>query len=886
MQTIATNVLSNNINPIPLHGFKSEKDMVDYYESHPMTIWAGICFHQIGTSDDAYANNVNNVNNKWEYSIRINGSYVPSTNTKLQTMEKGHLGGADGNAWQMYHSTAFLQMQYAVDQAITHAIATNPSYPPYPYQPPAVPKDLPSLLCFADAGSNKKNCNVTANIGFHRLPSMNDPTSNLLWIFKWLPGWCLNVASVFFFSSQLSPRILEKKHRLTLSLMGMSDVASHLAHLITSAIFALPLAILYTIIWYVVNIFYFSNSLIIFLFFFLYLLSIASFASTLTPLLKQADRSVQTIFLFCFAFGLAYVLTLVTTSDQGGEGNGVWKLILALVPFGAAHLGGELVIDLEGRDLGLTLGNLGAGGIWIGSGGSNNPSFVELLIVVATSIVGWSLVGYWLSAVLRDPDHGERRALCFCCQCSCTNRKRNAAQQGRGKKELLSPLMVSTKKYGSDVPLVVDSEHEQLTAEQIASTIVSVRNLTKIYTSECGNGSSANKTAVNNLSFSLQKNQIFCLLGHNGAGKTSTIRSMTSGSFESGEIQYTLDEKGQTRTYNLQSEQGREHVRKNIGLCPQHDVLWNECTPYEHLRFFSLLKGISTHKVDEEVKNILAKIRLPIGDEHRAVGSFSGGNKRKVSLAMALVGNPQVVFLDEPTAGMDPSSRRGVWDVLQSVKQGRSIVLCTHFMDEADLLGDRIGIMAHGRMAAVGSSLFLKHTFGNGYTLTVRPPKNNHHSSQRGLETIVKSIVSTSIKKNSIERRGRVIQEVYELPFASQKKFPTLLRALEKSNVKDVVIGHVTLEAVFLEVGRRLETQKDEIDGESKYEIDQVVPMAPISPRLTSSNRSFSRLVREEKSAAHCLRRLRSARLICDARYKTMTRSPNMIATQVIIPSK
>ena len=505
MKTMTTNILSNALHSIPLYGFAAEEDMVRHYEAHPMTIWAGISFY-----DDGVPKVSHDGKEQWKYSVRINGSYVPSTNLAQQTVFAGHLGGADSQAWVRYHSVGFLLVQWAVDQAIAHEISASSTY-----VPPAVPKDLASLLCFADSTNpdDLQKCNVTANVGYRRLPFMQDSTLTLLWIFKWLPGWCLNVASVFFFSSQLSPRIRERQHRLPLSLMGMSDVASQCAHFCTSAIFSLPLAILYTLIWHLVNVTYFSNNLLVGTFLFLYLLSMSSFAATLSPLLQQADRSVQTIFLFCFAFGLAYVVTLVTAGEQSGRGNGVWKLVLASVPFGAAHLGGELILDLEERNLGITLETISSGGL---STGSSDPSFVELLSVLSASILFWWMVGFWLSAVLRDPDQGERRSCCFCLEtvASCSS---NANKSSRAKREMASPLLLLLPEESESQQH--HPHHEKLSAEQATQTLVSVRSLTKIYHGTglgCGGKSkSTNKVAVDNLSFSLQRNQIFCLLGHN-----------------------------------------------------------------------------------------------------------------------------------------------------------------------------------------------------------------------------------------------------------------------------------------------------------------------------------------------------------------------------------
>ena len=160
-------------------------------------------------------------------------------------------------------------------------------------------------------------------------------------------------------------------------------------------------------------------------------------------------------------------------------------------------------------------------------------------------------------------------------------------------------------------------------------------------------------------------------------------------------------------------------VRKFMGVCPQHDILFELLTTEEHLSFFYDLKGANP---DPKVKKIeIEKLMVDFGiiDKRYSLASqLSGGNKRKLSVAIALCGNSRFVLLDEPTSGMDLQSRRQLWNMLKLYKKNRIILLTTHYMDEADILGDRIGIMSHGKMTCLGTSVFLKNKFGVGYNFT------------------------------------------------------------------------------------------------------------------------------------------------------------------------
>jgi len=229
---------------------------------------------------------------------------------------------------------------------------------------------------------------------------------------------------------------------------------------------------------------------------------------------------------------------------------------------------------------------------------------------------------------------------------------------------------------------------------------VSIVNMTKTY-------KSGSRPAVNNLNINFYQEQITSFLGHNGAGKTTTM-SVLTGLFPPTE--------GSATVYGYDIRRNIEEIRKILGICPQHNVLFDKLTVDEHLWFYSRLKGVTP--TPAEMDKMVSDVGLP-HKRNSPASSLSGGMKRKLSIAMAFAANSKVVILDEPTAGVDPYARRSIWELLLKYKKGRTILLSTHFMDEADLLGDRIAIIAQGVLRCCGSSLFLKSQFGSGYHLTL-----------------------------------------------------------------------------------------------------------------------------------------------------------------------
>ncbi|XP_062306345.1 phospholipid-transporting ATPase ABCA1 isoform X1 [Osmerus eperlanus] len=252
-------------------------------------------------------------------------------------------------------------------------------------------------------------------------------------------------------------------------------------------------------------------------------------------------------------------------------------------------------------------------------------------------------------------------------------------------------------------PIPRDHDQDRIEPEPTHLMLgVAIHNLVKIYKQGA-------KLAVNNLNLKFYEGQITSFLGHNGAGKTTTI-SILTGLFP--------PTAGTVYIKGMDIRMDMDVIRRTLGVCPQHNVLFDILTVEEHVWFYGRMKGMSGEDVRKEIDTLLEDVGL-LHKRHEQTKNLSGGMQRKLSVAIAFVGGSKVVVLDEPTAGVDPYSRRGIWDLLLKYRKDRTIILSTHYMDEADLLGDRIAIISQGRLCCCGSPLFLKARLGTGYYLTV-----------------------------------------------------------------------------------------------------------------------------------------------------------------------
>merc|ERR1719166_32504 len=159
-------------------------------------------------------------------------------------------------------------------------------------------------------------------------------------------------------------------------------------------------------------------------------------------------------------------------------------------------------------------------------------------------------------------------------------------------------------------------------------------------------------------------------------------------------------------------------IRRFVGYCPQFDALFPLLTAREHLNFCGRIKGLYGDELKSQIDKLLTALSLTKYENRRA-GTYSGGNKRKLSVAVAMIGNPPVIFLDEPSTGMDPVSRRHMWEFISTTMAGRCVILTTHSMEECEALCNRVGIMVNGQLKCVGTAQHLKSRYGKGYQLDI-----------------------------------------------------------------------------------------------------------------------------------------------------------------------
>ncbi|CAH1393001.1 unnamed protein product [Nezara viridula] len=292
-------------------------------------------------------------------------------------------------------------------------------------------------------------------------------------------------------------------------------------------------------------------------------------------------------------------------------------------------------------------------------------------------------------------------------------------------------------------------------------------------------------TSVKNLSLDIYVGQITVLLGHNGAGKTTTL-SMLSGmlSPSSGSAVY--------RGYNIFTD--LKGFRKDLGLCPQHNLLHLDLSVIDQLIFFGMVKGLSKKDAKEQAVVILKEVGL--SEKINEVSSnLSGGMQRKLCIALAMIGRPKVVILDEPTSGLDPESRREIWNILLKSRGERMMLITTHFMEEADALGDQIAIMNHGEIFCYGTPLFLKKQYGAGYHITIS--YQNPEKCQSIIQTVNSNISEAVIINQSVEWIK------FGIPFSRVTEFPVLFKLLESREdleISRVGINCTTMEDVFIKV--------------------------------------------------------------------------------------
>ncbi|XP_077979636.1 cholesterol transporter ABCA5-like [Glandiceps talaboti] len=643
-------------------------------------------------------------------------------------------------------------------------------------------------------------------------------------LFQTLVGIYLILAFSPFIAFLLVNLVTEKEKKIKegMKMMGMRDLAFWLSWSIIYVAMLFVICIACTLLAWAMRIFPSSNPFLIFLVFFLYGLSMVCAGFMLTPFFNKALVAGAVGSLTSIVVSLLYLPLVLTSSIP----IAVQWIMCLLSPLAMALACNQATL------LETSYGNRGVqfDNMWVG-----DFPFAGCLIMLAVDIVLYLLLAIYFEQVVPGA-YGQRKPLLFCFMPSfwkSKTRVSDKAERNEGTPILSSHVNINVNGSAADI--------EPVSSELKSRDGIRITNLLKAFPPEKRGGKPV--VAVNGITLDIYEGEITCLLGHNGAGKTTLIGALsgmvppTSG----GATIYGMD---------VTDPNAMGHIRTITGVCPQQDIVFDQLTAREHLKVYAGIKGIPEEDIDAKVDKILNDVDLHKNAETNA-GKLSGGQKRKLCVGMALIGDPKVLFLDEPSSGMDPYSRRHLWSLLKNNRKGRVTVLTTHFMDEADILADRKAIISKGTLRCYGSSLFLKNKFGIGYHLGM--------VIEQGTNTdAVTEFVKSHLESAELGR-SYGMELTYTLPLEDVNLFVDLFHALESTSgesagvtkakslgIQTYGVSMTTLEEVFLKLGEEQE-QEESVEGDAGQ--TESTNLLPGKDNLGASFKSLSVTVAENGAA-------------------------------------
>ncbi|KAM6977694.1 retinal-specific phospholipid-transporting ATPase ABCA4-like [Aplochiton taeniatus] len=535
------------------------------------------------------------------------------------------------------------------------------------------------------------------------------------------------LAWVYSVSMIVKSIVLEKELRLKESLkaMGVTNGVLWATWFIDSFLMMSASTMLLTAIIMGGGVLNYSNPLILFLFLLMFTTATIMQCFLLSVFFNQANLAAACCGIFYFTLYLPHILCFAWQESITKD----IKILVSLMSQVAFGFGTEYLSRYEEQGLGLQWDNIQTSPLE-----GDEFSFLTSICMMGLDTVLYALLAWYLDGVFPG-QYGIGRPFYFPIQPSywlspglpiaekaafdnLANQDQTPKVQNDPRAEELGSCKHEDLRQGKEEGDKQDigpeedgedkkeeNENGQQFFEAEPSELVPgvcVQNLVKVF-------SRNSKPAVDGLSITFYESQITAFLGQNGAGKTTTM-SILTGMFP--------PTSGTATIYGKDIRTDMDTIRLSLGMCPQHNILFHHMTVAEHILFYALLKGKPLGEAEEEVENMLQDLGFPHKRDEEAQ-NLSGGMQRKLSVAMAFVGGAKVVILDEPTSGVDPYSRRSIWDLLLKYRSGRTVILSTHHMDEADLLSDRVAIISQGRLHCCGSPLFLKNCFGAGFYLTL-----------------------------------------------------------------------------------------------------------------------------------------------------------------------
>ncbi|XP_060049934.1 glucosylceramide transporter ABCA12 [Erinaceus europaeus] len=604
----------------------------------------------------------------------------------------------------------------------------------------------------------------------------------------------LMVAWVVFIAAFVKKLVYEKDLRLHeyMKMMGVNSCSHFFAWLIESVGFLLVTIIFLIIILKFGNILPKTNGFILFLYFSDYSFSVIAMSYLISVFFNNTNIAAL-IGSLIYIIAFFPFIVLVTVEN---ELNYVLKVFMSLLSPTAFSYASQYIARYEEQGIGLQWENMYSSPVQ-----DDTTSFGWLCCFILADSFIYFLIAWYVRNVFPGT-YGMAAPWYFPILPSYWKERFDCAEVNHDK---INGLMFTNIMMQNTNPSASKTSPECMFPSNIepepkdVTVGVALHGVTKIYGS---------KIAVDNLNLNFYEGHITSLLGPNGAGKTTTI-SMLTGLFGASA--------GTIFVYGKDIKTDLNTVRKNMGVCMQHDVLFSYLTTKEHLLLYGSIKvpHWTKKQLHEEVKRTLKDTGL-YSHRHKRVGTLSGGMKRKLSISIALIGGSRVVILDEPSTGVDPCSRRSIWDVICKNKTARTIILSTHHLDEAEVLSDRIAFLEQGGLRCCGSPFYLKETFGDGYHLTLTKKKSQNLNASAMCDTVAVTTMIQSHLPEAYLKEDIGGELVYVLPPFNTNvsgAYLSLLRALDTGmgdlNIGCYGISDTTVEEVFLNLTKESQKTSD-----------------------------------------------------------------------------
>ncbi|XP_014727841.1 PREDICTED: ATP-binding cassette sub-family A member 13 [Sturnus vulgaris] len=524
------------------------------------------------------------------------------------------------------------------------------------------------------------------------------------------------------------------------------------------------------------GIFAYSNGFLIFLFLLEFGVTVIMLSYFLGAFFSSANTAALCASLVYMISFLPYIVLLVL-QNQLGFTNQIIMCLLSTTAFGQGIF---FITYFEGQEIGIQWDNVHQS---MAQGGYMTFGWMCWMMLFDSILY---FVGGWYFSNIFPGKFGLKNRWNFPFTASYW---KNLFGTERSKGHYLNSNMFFFNENFQEKGLSLSSNDWKIPCNEGATIGVVLLSLTKEHMD-------GQKAAVKDLNLTFHKGQITALLGPNGAGKTTVI-SLLTGLYPPSSGTIIVDGK------DIRTELAA--IRTELGVCPQYDVLFSTLTVREHLLLYGSVKapGWTKEQLNEQVSGVLEDVDLS-QHQYKPVGALSGGMKRRLSIAISFIGNSKTVVLDEPTSGVDPCSRRSIWDVLLKYKAGCTLIFTTHHLDEAEVLSDRIAILQRGQLRCCGSPSYLRETYGQGHSLTlIKKPSVFEIQDPKHIVQVT-SLVQTHIpeaflKENSGSELTYVIPER-----ADKTSFKGLFQALDQSlqhlHVTGYGISDTTLEEVFLKL--------------------------------------------------------------------------------------